>query len=340
MNVEETIKKYIPESAYADYTNGEDWGGFSYIETIPDLINIICWISEQDKARYIVHIDSLKGGKPHCFKFPPFEGEAGTEHRHDYIELTYVEKGKFGQRIAGKDEVFKKGEIFLIDRDTLYNDYLFNDNSVILFFAISNNFFDRSSFLNGDDRNSFKYIKETVLARKEKYKFIRFSPKKRTTKTQSLFAEILKERLEGTPGYEDVVVGYIKRLLDLIVSEYNISLSKSEHAHYNEMLFADIKDYISDHYATVTAKELSKHFFYTPEHIYRIIKEYTGLSYSKYLQKIRLKNAQKMLMETDLPVDEIARRVGYTNTTFFYDIFAEKFGCTPKEMRTAGRGTH
>ena len=57
------------------------------------------------------------------------------------------------------------------------------------------------------------------------------------------------------------------------------------------------------------------------------------MTYSEYLQNIRLKKAKTMLLETNLSVSEIAEQVGYHNKGYFYKIFTEKFGMTPAKYR-------
>ena len=57
------------------------------------------------------------------------------------------------------------------------------------------------------------------------------------------------------------------------------------------------------------------------------------MSYSAYVQHIRLEHAEKLLLSTDKSITEIAEMIGYHNKGFFYRIFKEKYGVTPKEYR-------
>ena len=53
----------------------------------------------------------------------------------------------------------------------------------------------------------------------------------------------------------------------------------------------------------------------------RLIKSKTGLTYTAYLQDLRLKEAEHLLLTTRLSVDEISQQVGYQNKGYFYKIF-------------------
>ena len=57
------------------------------------------------------------------------------------------------------------------------------------------------------------------------------------------------------------------------------------------------------------------------------------MTYSEYLQSIRLEQAKRMLIETDLTISEIAEQTGYHNKGYFYRIFTEKYNMTPGEYR-------
>ena len=57
------------------------------------------------------------------------------------------------------------------------------------------------------------------------------------------------------------------------------------------------------------------------------------MTYSEYLQDIRLKKARQLLEETDLSVADIAEQVGYHNKGYFYKLFTRKYGVTPAQYR-------
>ena len=57
------------------------------------------------------------------------------------------------------------------------------------------------------------------------------------------------------------------------------------------------------------------------------------MTYSEFLQDIRLKKAEQLLLLTDTNVSEIAELVGYHNKGYFYKIFTERYGTTPAKYR-------
>jgi len=66
------------------------------------------------------------------------------------------------------------------------------------------------------------------------------------------------------------------------------------------------------------------------------VKAASGQLFKAYLNRVRVEAASKLLSETDLPVSEIATRVGYGNIPHFNRIFREIVGTTPSALREDG----
>lgn len=62
-------------------------------------------------------------------------------------------------------------------------------------------------------------------------------------------------------------------------------------------------------------------------------KEYTGINFVNYLKEIRVKNAKRLLEETDWKIQEIGRMVGYENDKHFMKTFKNVCGVSPSEYR-------
>ncbi len=58
-----------------------------------------------------------------------------------------------------------------------------------------------------------------------------------------------------------------------------------------------------------------------------------GRGITKYIKNIRLKNALRLLKETEANVAMISESVGYSDTQYFYRIFKKEKGVTAIEYR-------
>ncbi len=65
-----------------------------------------------------------------------------------------------------------------------------------------------------------------------------------------------------------------------------------------------------------------------------ILKEELGLTFTAYLNKLRLTEAARLLSENEeANVSEIAYLVGYNNVSYFNKLFKAEYGCVPKTFK-------
>ena len=68
--------------------------------------------------------------------------------------------------------------------------------------------------------------------------------------------------------------------------------------------------------------------------INEVLKSELGMTFTAYLNKLRLTEASRLLTEkSGAAVSEIAYLAGYANVPYFNKLFREEFGCTPKAFR-------
>ena len=88
-----------------------------------------------------------------------------------------------------------------------------------------------------------------------------------------------------------------------------------------------------DYSKIVTADELSKEIFLTPNYIRTIFKKYTGETILEYHTKIRMEKAAELIGDRSQKIYDVSKLVGYENTSYFCSLFSKYFGMTPNEYR-------
>ncbi|WP_052487262.1 response regulator transcription factor [Gordoniibacillus kamchatkensis] len=68
-------------------------------------------------------------------------------------------------------------------------------------------------------------------------------------------------------------------------------------------------------------------------HLSAAFQKKTGVTFVKYLTRIRMYKAKELLLGTNLQVKQIAERVGYYSTRHFTRLFTETFGSYPSDYR-------
>lgn len=65
--------------------------------------------------------------------------------------------------------------------------------------------------------------------------------------------------------------------------------------------------------------------------LYRKMKALTGLSTNEYIRKVKMENAERLLLEGKFNISEIAYKVGMNSTGYFRQCFKEEFGLSPSD---------
>ncbi len=103
-----------------------------------------------------------------------------------------------------------------------------------------------------------------------------------------------------------------------------------------EERIAKVCSYIQIHYQEdLNARVLGEIFYLSPSYIAHMFTKHVGRSLGKYLEDVRLAQAEKLLRNTDLLVAEISERVGYHDSNYFTKCFRKKYQISPSEVRSS-----
>lgn len=92
--------------------------------------------------------------------------------------------------------------------------------------------------------------------------------------------------------------------------------------------------YIREHVGeTIPLQELADMAHLSIFHYSHEFKRQTGFSPSEYIINTRLEKAKMLLLQTTMPVSDIAYAVGYESGSSLSNLFVKKVGCSPREYR-------
>ena len=74
----------------------------------------------------------------------------------------------------------------------------------------------------------------------------------------------------------------------------------------------------------------------SPRRVVEVFKAEYGVTPKAYSDSLRLKEAQRLLLDTDTKVIDIAYQIGFGSLTAFYSFFKKETGKTPNEYRKEG----
>lgn len=95
-----------------------------------------------------------------------------------------------------------------------------------------------------------------------------------------------------------------------------------------------IVELIDERYADLNlgASEIAVIIGISPSKVGKIFKAYKQMSIPDYINRVRLEKAVEWLENSQLNIQDIMRKVGFENESYFYKVFKAKFGTTPREF--------
>lgn len=251
-------------------------------------------------------------------------------HMHQYFELFYVLSGNCRHTIDGRQSILTKGTLCFISPETEHSVGVFDD-SIVIDILIQKTTFDDMFFSVIRSKDTLSHFFVSNIVSKSAITHLTY-----TLEDNELEHLLLSMYLEQVADDE-----YTNRLLNAMMCMFFAKLTRkydrSAALHYTDNTISksnlELLVYINDHHKTVTLAELADHFHYSIEHCSRLIRNVTGLSFTNFLRRIRMRRAETLLLSTGLSIDEISVLVGYENTSTFISLFKKIYQMTPGQFR-------
>ena len=97
-----------------------------------------------------------------------------------------------------------------------------------------------------------------------------------------------------------------------------------------EKLLYFIQEHISEE---LSRERLAQYIGFTPEYLSTYFKKEMGVSLTSYVNGEKIRFAEALLTQTDLPVSVIAQNLGFETSSYFTSLFRKQTGMTPREYR-------
>lgn len=158
------------------------------------------------------------------------------------------------------------------------------------------------------------------------------------TSTDSINIDsIFKEASEAFFNYNSVsvshaqIIGCTIRILSMIAK----SNHQPETEHSNHILYR-MTDYINNHLSTweeISLQNLCEHLHISASYASHLFKQLTNKSITQYSNDLRISEAKKLLLSTDLKIYDIAEILKFKDSTTFCKTFKKYTQYSPKHYR-------
>ncbi len=110
--------------------------------------------------------------------------------------------------------------------------------------------------------------------------------------------------------------------------------SLAEEATNNDARLNQLLARLEDHFAQeICWEEVAAQFSLSLRTLHRQLKQQTGLTPQRYLNRVRLMKARHLLRHSDESVTDIAYRCGFGDSNHFSTLFRREFDWSPRDIR-------
>ena len=254
-----------------------------------------------------------------------------TPHAHDYLELVYITQGEIIHTVNESENVVRQGDFFIIDYHTHHSYTTLPDNSchltncLFLPSLIDPTLKDCKSFETLINNHLIHFNNNILKTNPANYVF-----HDDDGRIGTLFKTLVHEYTKKTYGYIEMIRSKLIEILILTMRK----IIKEEAAACMDETISQVLSYIDAHYAQeITLTSLSRTLNYSLPYLSLKFKRAMGLPFSEYLQKIRIEQSCRLLLNTNKSIHEIAELVGYHDINFYYTVFKRLLAATPREFR-------
>lgn len=252
-------------------------------------------------------------------------------HKHNYIELVYVCSGEITHYIDGKEIKMQRGDLLLLNQHVEHAVKRAEIDDIGINFIVLPEFWDIPLQMMNKKNIIADFLVGTLKQNNAIPQYLNFQLKDQHAIT-NLMENMIISIKEGNSN-EDIIHQYSMGLVFLYLINHIDSLSKDSSSSYEDILIQATIKYIDVYYRTASLSCIAEDFHQSLPVLSRMIKKCTGYTFQELLMRKRFQKAIMFLVETELPVEEIALNVGYENQSYFYRQFKARYGMTPKQYR-------
>ena len=154
------------------------------------------------------------------------------------------------------------------------------------------------------------------------------------TEALKLLSQISQE--DTLSSYLDAC-GKLLSVFSHLISPVCVLPSASDHNRFSA-LATIAHNYINTHYPEpISVTKLSQQLGVSRVTLTNLFHAELGQSPAEYIQYVRMKHAVSLLSHTDLPIGEIAGKVGFEDPLYFSRVFSKNYGVPPSRFRALSR---
>jgi AraC family transcriptional activator of pobA len=243
------------------------------------------------------------------------------EHRHPWFEFNYISEGSAYTTLNGSEFLTVAGQVYIIPPGLFHSHRHYNhegDNGFCLRWQLEKT------------EAPGMHLKLSECAQD----IIRTLSACRTYGIQMNACELVEKvsRAKNLTVKQSVFVQWLISLYEFWGGKSSEKPYQNDH---EKILVQQAMLYLSEYYANdLSVQDVADSLNVSYRHLARIFKHVTGNTIIEKLNDIRINEAKKLLKDTDKPIYEIAREVGFDNEYYFTTVFSCHSHITPSKFKS------
>ena len=248
-----------------------------------------------------------------------------TLHMHPFTEIFFITSGQGTFQIGDEVVSVKESDLILINPNCSHTERSVSSSNPLeyIVFAINNLAIGISpSTLNEDNS------KDALNT----YKVLNFNKKK----SEILYNlnTLIKELEEKNLNYELACKSILTLFLIQVMRNTSSDIFITENFEKVNIECMKIKNYIDSHYSeNITLDFLSNLTYVNKFHLVHLFTKEMGISPINYLINKRIDESKNLLITTNYSIRDISSIVGFSNSSYFSQMFKKIAGISPKDFR-------
>lgn len=244
-------------------------------------------------------------------------------HWHDYFEMEFFCDGEATHILNGESFAVKRGSIYLLmpsDFHTLYSE---NEHEMKYYNVNFNEYALSSEFIKLIHEHDAPM--QTVVTDEDYDTICRE------------FKALCDEYNSDRPMKKLIIKSIFERIMIIFLRALKKNSSQStRHKPNRDNSIEYIVSFLKIHFReSVTLSDIAKKVYLTPNYTGELFKKEMGVSFTEYVQHLRLNYAKNLLVSTDMSISNISAQSGFHSVSYFTKLFRLANNKTPLEHRNS-----
>ena len=255
-------------------------------------------------------------------------------HYHEYIELLYGFDGKATVHIGSSTYTMEEGDLLIINAGEVHG--VTAPDGEASYYVIK--FLPKLLYSQGQSLSVVRHL--LPMWQKQ----VAFHPalRKKDLEESGIHEQVMGIKSEWenrSAGYELIIHANIMRIFVWMLRHCCSGITQTADIpiHLQSSLRMALEE-TPKHLDSWSAVDAAKACGLSYNYFCHNFKKAFGLSYTSYIESLRLREGERLLLTTDMEITEIAFCVGFGTVSYFIERFRKNYGITPRVFRERLKG--